>query len=338
MIEKRDGRWCVVHCTGKDKGKSIKCFPTKAAAEKMHAAIMANKSWNGDDNVEVGNEINKFNYIMDFKKLTGHDGDDDLYIAGVASDDTQDLDGEYMDMSSLRKAWTRYLKTPIIRFQHDAKIGAIGRVVEKFTESDGTEHVTNFSQDVPYIVAKISNAPDLESVRMKIREGIYTGLSIGGRAKVVVKGGKRTLFVKDLLEISVVDRASNMGSFFNVLKKACEGTECELNKSKEDINMESQEIVDIVVKTMTEMKAAEDYEQLQKKYDELTAQVTSEPELEPETDVVKALTEQVEALTAEIAEMKTTPVTKGVQDGDVPAEAPKTDVMSMVLKNHYGVE
>jgi hypothetical protein len=42
-VEYRNGKWCTVHCTGKDKGKSIACFPTKEAAFRQHRAIEANK-------------------------------------------------------------------------------------------------------------------------------------------------------------------------------------------------------------------------------------------------------------------------------------------------------
>ena len=43
-VEKRGNQWCVVHCHGPDKGESIKCFDSKEEANKMHAAIQANKS------------------------------------------------------------------------------------------------------------------------------------------------------------------------------------------------------------------------------------------------------------------------------------------------------
>lgn len=42
-VVKRGNKYCVIHCTGPDAGKVIKCFPTKAQAEKMHRAIQASK-------------------------------------------------------------------------------------------------------------------------------------------------------------------------------------------------------------------------------------------------------------------------------------------------------
>lgn len=43
-IERRGDKWCVVHCTGPDAGKAIKCFNSKKEAQAMHAAIQVNKA------------------------------------------------------------------------------------------------------------------------------------------------------------------------------------------------------------------------------------------------------------------------------------------------------
>ena len=45
-IEYRKRKWCTVHCTGKDKGETIACFPTKEAANRQHRAIEASKHAN----------------------------------------------------------------------------------------------------------------------------------------------------------------------------------------------------------------------------------------------------------------------------------------------------
>lgn len=42
-VEKRGNEYCTIHCTGKDAGKPIKCFPTKGEADAQHRAIMAGK-------------------------------------------------------------------------------------------------------------------------------------------------------------------------------------------------------------------------------------------------------------------------------------------------------
>ena len=44
VVERRGNKWCVIHCTGPDTGKPIKCFNTKEEALRMHRAIMAQRS------------------------------------------------------------------------------------------------------------------------------------------------------------------------------------------------------------------------------------------------------------------------------------------------------
>ena len=42
-VRKRGGKWAVVHCHGKKKGKTIAKHKTKDAAMRQHRAIQANK-------------------------------------------------------------------------------------------------------------------------------------------------------------------------------------------------------------------------------------------------------------------------------------------------------
>lgn len=42
-VEKRGDKWCTIHCHGEKKGTPIACFTTEEAADRQHAAIMANK-------------------------------------------------------------------------------------------------------------------------------------------------------------------------------------------------------------------------------------------------------------------------------------------------------
>lgn len=48
-IERRGDKWCLLHHTGSDAGKPIKCFDTKEEALAMHRAIMANKTVTKDE-------------------------------------------------------------------------------------------------------------------------------------------------------------------------------------------------------------------------------------------------------------------------------------------------
>lgn len=182
---------------------------------------------------------NDFEYVLDFKKIDT--GGDDLIIAGYASSESIDVHGQIMDMVSMRKAWGSFMENPVIRFMHglDKVSGAIGRVISEYTDSSGMTHHTNFDGDRPFVVAKISNSPDIHDIRVKIREGLYTGLSVQGIARKTVEYSKtlgrmvERLFVKSLKEISVVDLPANQDSFFTVLKAACIGDRCGIESGNE---------------------------------------------------------------------------------------------------------
>jgi len=175
----------------------------------------------------IENEVD-WDYGMTFEKLSGIN-DSVMYIAGEASNPDLDHDNENMDMDSLRNVFKTYMQNPIIRFMHDKAPqwrGAIGTVVEKYIDSEGKEHVTSFGEK-PYLVAKIEKEHVPGWMWNSIKNGVYKGFSIGGKALKKVNG---TIFVKSWLETSIVDVPSASGAFFTVLKSACESGNCPYEK------------------------------------------------------------------------------------------------------------
>lgn len=173
-------------------------------------------------------------YGISFEKLVSGD-DGVMYVAGEASNGMKDNDDEVMDMASLKGAFDTYMKNPVIRFMHDKSPqwkGAIGRVVEKYVEPNGTEHITQFGE-TPYLVAKFSKGTMPEWMWNSIKDQIYKGFSIGGKALKKVRG---RVYVKSWLETSVVDVPSANGAFFTVLKVACTGPDCPLTTQPPTIN------------------------------------------------------------------------------------------------------
>lgn len=94
-VEKRGDKYCVVHCGGKDDGKVIKCFDSREKAEKMHAAIQANKNkgksyefycTDNFDYEEVETKAGKEYYITGY--ISTHDRDlvDDIVTPACMSD------------------------------------------------------------------------------------------------------------------------------------------------------------------------------------------------------------------------------------------------------------
>jgi len=182
-----------------------------------------------------------FEYVLKLETLTSGPSDD-LIVAGIASTGELDYDGERMDMESLRANFDSYMKNPIIRFLHGKdprNPDAIGKVIPEYTDSNGKTWKTEFTDKGPFIVARISNAPDVESIRTKIREGVLRGFSIGGRAQRIKEFdhglGKdiNRVVVKRWAETSIVDLPANKESFYTIVK-GCVGDNCSYPIMKEE--------------------------------------------------------------------------------------------------------
>lgn len=180
-------------------------------------------------------KTNDWNYHLSFLKIAGIE-DDVMYIAGEASNPEKDEDDELMDMESLKGAYESYMANPVIKFMHDKApqwVGAIGKVVEKYTDIDGKVWKTSFGSK-PFLIAKFVKGTMPNWMWKGIQEGNYKGFSIGGKVLKKVAG---KIYVKSWLETSVVDVPSAHGAFFTVLKSACSGN-CSLEKMKTPLKPE----------------------------------------------------------------------------------------------------
>ena len=183
-----------------------------------------------------------FEYILNLQKIE-EDAEKYLIVAGIATTETRDHDNEIVDLGAVRDVWKSYMKNPVVRYFHgkdSRNPDAVGMVVPEYTDSNGKTFKTEMTERGPFIVAKISNAPDTESIRKKITEGILKGFSIGGRAKRVKEfshelGKDINRVITDRIsEISIVDLPANPDSFFNVLKSACVGDQCKIKSEEMD--------------------------------------------------------------------------------------------------------
>ena len=183
-----------------------------------------------------------FEYVLNLQKIET-DLEDYLIVAGTATTETMDHDEEIVDLESVRGVWKDYMANPVVRYFHGKdkrNPDAVGMVIPEHIDSNGKTWKTEMTENGPFIVAKISNAPDTESIRKKIAEGIIKGFSIGGRAKRVKEYshalGKdiNRVITNRISEISVVDLPANPDSFFNVLKSSCIGDQCKIKSEEMD--------------------------------------------------------------------------------------------------------
>jgi len=134
-------------------------------------------------------------------------------VAGYATTEALDSEGEVIDLNAVKAALPSYLgpydherdmyQYGNIREMHN--LSAVGKTMEATVDDKGL-----------FIKAKVVDP----GAWVKVKEGVYTGFSIGGKA--LKKFGNK---IKELAlkEISLVDRPANPETIFSLVKFDKEG-------------------------------------------------------------------------------------------------------------------
>lgn len=125
--------------------------------------------------------------------------DGSILIAGVASSEVVDYQGEIISADAVRKALPDWMQWGNIREQHSSN--AVGKAISAEVGVDGKTRVT----------AKIV---DSEAVK-KVIAGVYKGFSIGG--EILSKMGN-VITRLSIVEISICDRPVNPEAVFSIWK------------------------------------------------------------------------------------------------------------------------
>ena len=301
---------------------------------------------------KIEDEDDSFEYVMKLEEVGK--SDDHIIIAGFASSGSLDWDEEAVNMDSLHSAWSDYMKNPVLRYMHskDARHpDAIGRVIPQYVTESGETIKTEFRDGKPFIVAEISNSPDVEDIRVKIKEGVLQGLSIGGRANRVSeychKLGKNInrIFVKRMSELSVVDLPANRDGIFSILK-GCVGNNCDFdfklmnNDNPNDsstVNIEEDYQNNEILKT-EEMNMGENIEMELVELEEFVKNTVSKMITDQETvekvEAGEVAVKEAQDLRARIAELEAQVTALAAQLKASPQEAMKTEeiVEEIVVK------
>ena len=317
-----------------------------------------------------------FDYVMKLESVGVNNNH--IIVAGFASSGIIDHDGEVINQQSLQDSWDTYMQNPVLRYAHgkDARNpDAIGRVIPEYMTKGGKLLKTEFRDGKPFIVAEISNAPDVESIRTKINEGVLKGFSVGGRAKKVnqfcPKVGKNVnqIYVNRLREISIVDLPANREGMFEVIKGCigdscnCDSIETNLNKvevnkmGNETVEMEMSELKEFIKSTVENMvtdqettekidgfdAAIAEITDLKARIVELEAKITEQAAtlVANEQDSMKAEagTTRITELEAEIVDLKKAPVYKSEQ-GEIIVKGEnvneKVSYLGNIIRTNYG--
>ena len=141
-------------------------------------------------------------YLGNLTAKRGPDGF--MYVKGLATDDTLDLDQQICDPAWLAKAMPAWMQIGNIREMHGSK--AVGKATEM--EKTGTGFV---------VTAKVVDP----MAATMVDEGIYTGFSVGIKGARVVKderapGGR--IVDGTIVEVSLVDRPANPSCSIEIAK------------------------------------------------------------------------------------------------------------------------
>jgi len=141
-------------------------------------------------------------YLGNLTAKRGPDGF--MYVKGLATDDTLDLDQQICDPKWLKSAMPAWMEIGNIREMHGSK--AVGKATEM--EQTGTGFV---------VTAKVVDP----QAAMMVEEGIYTGFSVGIKGARVVKDDKAPggrIIDGTIVEVSLVDRPANPSAVIEIAK------------------------------------------------------------------------------------------------------------------------
>ena len=150
----------------------------------------------------------------------------DLVIAGYASVDMVDKQGDRIPVSALKKAFNGFMADPAYRNVQLAHSGIqVGEVLSNYTDSDGRVWKSTVDDHGLFVVCKIRN--DIEKARevqKQVRSGELRAFSIGGQALFRVSkttpehGTHREITDMELHEITLCKKGINPESTYTLLK------------------------------------------------------------------------------------------------------------------------
>ena len=157
----------------------------------------------------------------------------DLIIAGYASVEMVDKQGDLITRGALKDAFGNFMKAEDFRNVQLAHSNIqVGSVISDYTDSNGRVWKSGVDDAGMFVVIKLRD--DIEKAREvanEIRKGNLTGFSIGGQAfkrinKADAKHGNYTEISKlELHEVTICEKGINPEASFRILKEDTTMTE-----------------------------------------------------------------------------------------------------------------
>jgi HK97 family phage prohead protease len=183
----------------------------------------------------------------------------DLVIAGYASVELVDKQGDLITRGALKHAFDDFMKAETFRNVQLAHSNIqVGEVVPNYTDNDGRVWKSTVDDAGMFVVIRLRD--DIEKAREvanEVRKGNLRGFSIGGQAfkrinKHDAKHGDYTEISKlELHEVTICEKGINPEATFRILKE-------DTNMSETDALNELSAVLDRLNKQMDAMEKGED--------------------------------------------------------------------------------
>ena len=158
--------------------------------------------------------------------LIKEDMGNDLFVAGYASVDMVDKQGDRIPTAALKKAFGKFMENKAYRNVQLAHSGIqVGEVVDSFSDSQGRVWKSEVDDHGLFVVCKIrSDIQKAREVQKQVRDGDLRAFSIGGQALFRVNkhtpehGNHREITDLELHEITLCKRGINPEASYTILK------------------------------------------------------------------------------------------------------------------------
>ena len=150
----------------------------------------------------------------------------ELFVAGYASVDMVDKQGDRIPTAALKKAFGKFMENKAYRNVQLAHSGIqVGEVVDSFSDSQGRVWKSEVDDHGLFVVCKIrSDIQKAREVQKQVRDGDLRAFSIGGQALFRVNkhtpehGNHREITDLELHEITLCKKGINPEAGYTILK------------------------------------------------------------------------------------------------------------------------
>jgi len=181
-------------------------------------------------------------------------GGNDLIVAGYASVEVVDKQGDVITKEALKDAFRKFMENPSYRNVQLAHSNIqVGDVVPSYTDNEGRLWKSEVDDVGMFVVVQLRN--DIEKakeVSAEIRKGVLRGFSIGGQAFKRVRksdpkrGDYQEISKLELHEITICEKGINPEATFSILKEDTNTTEVTKMTETENDNEMMKQLGDVL--------------------------------------------------------------------------------------------